>query len=100
MTAPRTADVGRAVLGVLVVLRPDLPVRATGSPETDRVRRTVRVLGLRYLVQSIGGSLVHQPWVRAADAGTDVAHAVSMLAVARALPQHRRLAALSAVTAL
>jgi hypothetical protein len=64
------------------------------------VRRTIRVLGVRYLIQAIAAPVVHRPWVRPADTGVDLVHAVSMLGFAHLFPTHRRLAHLSAVTAL
>lgn len=96
----RSPDVARFVLGLLALARPGLPVRLTGSPDGPGVRRTVRVLGARYLVQAIAGSRLHGSWVPEADAGVDLVHAASMLAVAGALPRHRQLALASAATAV
>ena len=60
------------------------------------MRRTVRVLAGRYVVQAIGGRWLHRAWVPRADAAVDLVHAVSMLGLAGLVPRHRRLALLSA----
>jgi hypothetical protein len=100
MRAIRTADRGRLALGAALLARPGIAVRVTGSPDGKGVRRTVRILGARYVVQSLGGSLVERPWVHTADTGVDVVHAVSMLGFARVFPRHRRLSLVSAGLAL
>ena len=96
----RPADAARLALGAVTLTRPDLVLRAVGTPDENRVRGTVRLLGARYVVQGVLGSLVQRPWMRVADTGVDVVHALSMVGFATLLPQHRRLAILSAVTAL
>ena len=100
MRRPRTADLARMTVGAALLARPELAVRLTRSPDGTGVRRTVRVLAARYLLQSGAGLAWHRPWVRAADTGVDVVHAVSMLGFARAFPRHRRLALTSAAAAL
>jgi hypothetical protein len=84
---------------MLVLARPWLPVRLSGSRDGVGVRRTVRVLGGRYVVQALGGRRLHRAWVPEADAAVDLVHAASMLGLARLAPRHRRLALLSAVLA-
>jgi hypothetical protein len=100
MPATRTADLGRLALGAGLLAHPELAVRLTGSPDGKGVRRTVRILGARYVVQSVGGSLVDRSWVRAADTAVDLVHAVSMVGFARAFPEHRRMSLVSAGLAL
>lgn len=102
MTAP---DMGRLVLGVVAVTLPRLPVRLLGGRDSTAVRRTVRVLGARYLAQSLGSRWLQQPGrqrqrrVRELDASVDLVHAASMLVLARIRPRHRRLALASATVA-
>jgi hypothetical protein len=96
----RPTDLARLGAGVLVLARPGWVVHATGSPDGPWVRGTVRILGARYVAQAVFGSAAHRPWVRVVDTGVDVIHAVSMVGFAAAMPRHRRLALLSAVTAL
>lgn len=95
----RRPDAARLALGVLVLSRPELPVRLSGSRDGAGVRRTVRVLGGRYVVQALGGRWLHPAWLPEADAAVDLVHAASMLRLARLAPRHRRLALLSAVLA-
>lgn len=100
MRTPRPADALRVTLGAILFARPELAVRGTGSPDGVWVRRTVRILGVRYLLQSIAGLAVHRKWLRVADSGVDVVHAASMLVFAREFPDHRRMALLSGAAAL
>lgn len=95
----RPPDVARLALGLLALARPGLPVRVSASRDGVGVRRTVRVLGMRYVVQSLGGRWLHHSWVPEAGAAIELVHAASMLALARVLPQHRRLALASATLA-
>jgi len=95
----RGPDVSRLVLGGLCLARPDLPLRLTGSPGGRGTRVGVRVLGARYVVQSVGGPWLHRRWVPEVDAAVDVIHALSMLGLAALAPSHRRVALVSAATA-
>jgi len=103
----RGPDRARLALGVVLLTHPDLPLRwlrcERSEPRNPRgsrgVRRTVRVLGARYVVQSVGGPWLHRSWVPEADAAVDVIHAASMLGLAGLAPRHRRLALASAATA-
>ena len=52
------------------------------------------------MLQSTAGLAVHRPWLRAADTGVDVVHAVSMLGFAQVFPRHRRMAWASGAAAL
>jgi len=53
-------------------------------------------MGVRYLVQSVGGYVVDRPWVPAVDAAVDLVHAASMLGLAVLAPANRMPALLSA----
>lgn len=75
-------------------------MRWTASPDGVWPRRTARILGARYVLQSTVGLAVHRPWLRAADTGVDVVHAISMLGFARVFPRHRRMALVSGAAAL
>ena len=92
----RRTDAARLGLGLLALARPELPVHLTRSPDGTGVRRTVRVLGARYVAQSVGGSWLHPRWLPQAGAAVDLVHAASMVAVAGIAPHYRRLALLSA----
>ena len=100
MTRPRWVDTARSVLGVLALTRPATVLRLSRGEDSRDVRRVVRVLGVRYLLQAAAGSTLHRRWVPAADATVDVVHALSMMGVAQRFPTHRRLACLSAAAAL
>jgi hypothetical protein len=97
---PRPADAARITMAAVLLTRPALAVRGTGSPDSTRIRRVVRLLGARYLLQATTGLLVHRPWLRAADSGVDLIHALSMLGFAHEFPAHRRMALLSGAAAL
>ncbi len=100
MRRPRPADAARAGLGVVLLSRPALVVQLTDSPDGTAVRRVVRLLGARYLLQSTVGLVVTRRWLRLADTGVDVVHAGSMVGFAKAFPAHRRMAVTSAAAAL
>jgi hypothetical protein len=100
MRRPRAADAARAAIGAILLVRPDLAVRLTESPDGTGVRRVVRVLAARYLIQSTLGLAAEQRWLRLADTGVDVVHACSMLGFAEVFPAHRRMALTSATAAL
>ena len=95
----RGPDVARLALGGLCLLRPDLPIRLTGAGDGRGVRVGVRVLGARYVVQSVGGPWLDRRWVPEADAAVDVVHAASMLGLAAIAPGQRRIALVSAAMA-
>ncbi len=103
MSALRPVDVARLGLGAAALARPGLFLRLTKGA-SDRVGRaervTVRILGVRYILQSGTGLASGRPWVRDADAAIDLVHAATMVALAAIAPTHRRLALLSAATAI
>jgi hypothetical protein len=100
MSTPRLVDVARLSLGAAALGRPDLFLRLSTGSDGGGERVTVRALGARYVVQSGAGLAFGRPWVRDADAAIDLVHAVSMLALAAIAPTHRRIALISAATAL
>lgn len=100
MTRVRTTDVLRLVLGGGALLRPGLLVRLGAAPDGVVVRRVVRVLGARYVAQSVGSVAVDRAWVVPAGAAVDLAHAATMLGLAGLRPAYRRLALLSATAAV
>jgi hypothetical protein len=90
----------RLGLGAVALLRPGLVVRVSGAPDGVTVRRVVRVLGARYVVQSAGGAALDRAWVPPADAAVDLVHAASMLGLAALRPAYGSLALLSAGAAV
>ncbi|MGI8523878.1 MAG: hypothetical protein ACR2K3_11310 [Nocardioides sp.] len=100
MNRLRSVDAARLILGVVTLARPHTAFGLTRTPDTPAARTVVRVLGARYVVQSVGGAWVHRSWVPETDAAVDVVHAASMLALAAFAPRHRRLALASAAAAV
>jgi hypothetical protein len=100
MRSPRAVDLARLAAGTLALTRPQTLLRLSPGDDSAGTRRTVRVLGARYVVQAAGGALVRRRWVPTADAGVDVVHAVSMAGIAAFSPRHRRLAFTSLAAAV
>jgi hypothetical protein len=96
----RPVDIARLCLGTAALIGPGLFVRWGHAPAERGVRGTVRVLGLRYVVQSGAGFALDRAWVPATDAAVDLAHAASMGVLAVSAPRYRRLALASAATAV
>lgn len=96
----RSTDVLRLGLGAGALLRPELFVRWGTAPDGVTVRRVVRVLGARYVVQSVGSVAVDRAWVAPAGAAVDLAHAATMFGLAALRPPYRSLALLSAAAAV
>ena len=99
MRSPRPVDLARLGLGLALATRPQAVLRLAPAPSSDRTQQVVRVLGARYLLQAAGGYALDRPWVPALDAGAELLHAASMLALAAYAPRHRRLALLSGAVA-
>jgi hypothetical protein len=99
VSTPRPVDLARLGLGAVALARPGLFLRLGKERDGRGERATVRILGARYVAQSGAGIVLGRPWVRDLDAGVDLAHAATMVALAAVSPTHRRLALLSAVTA-
>jgi uncharacterized RDD family membrane protein YckC len=97
-------DVARLVLGGAAMARPGLFLYLARGRVGRGERATVRILGARYILQSGAGLTLTQPWgrpwVRDADAAIDLVHAATMVALAAIAPTHRRIALLSAGTAV
>ena len=112
MSTTRPVDVVRLGLGLVTLTRPELPLRLVGGRKHQHERAAVRILGARYVAQSVMGLAVTrsrqrpaasnraQPWLQQLDVTIEVIHSATMLALAGASPRHRRLALLSAATAL
>ena len=105
MRRTRPVDVARFGLGLAALSRPDLLLHLTKGPHSAlsysaATRRTVRLLGARYVVQSGGGMILERPWLPEADALVDLVHMASMLGLAALSRNHRRLALLSAGAAV
>ena len=108
----RLIDVVRLGLGLVNLTRPEVPLRLCGGRTQQHERAAVRILGARYLAQSVIGlaasrlqqrapvSSERRPWVRELDVAIEVTHAASMVALAAVSPKRRCLALVSAVTAL
>lgn len=92
-------SLARGVWGALLLLDPGLPLRLGGGQDSRTVSAAMRVLGARHLVESV--VLARSPTTRARRAvdTLDLLHAASMLALARARPEVRRDALLSAASA-
>ena len=99
MTPPRPVDVARLAFGVWALARPTDALRIVGNDDGVGPRVATRVLGARYVVQSAAGVGLRRRPLPLLDGAVDVVHAASMLAVAKAFPQHRRLALTSAAVA-
>lgn len=84
----------RLALGLLLLARPSIALRLTGTPATRRVLALSRLLGARYVGQAaLARGVPHDPRI---DATIEAVHAVSMLPLARLDRRHTRLALLSA----
>lgn len=94
--------VGRAGWGTALVTAPHLLLRGVGGrgAADDRAVAVARVLGVRHLVQAALTSAVPGRRVLLAGCAGDLAHAASMLALARWDPGRRRVALVDAVLAL
>ncbi len=78
---------------------PDALLTIAGSEAGTGPQRVVRILGARYVAQSVAGLALHRPWVPKLDAAVDLVHAASMLGLALWFPEHRRAGLLSAAAA-
>ncbi len=96
----RYAAVARAAYGLLLLLVPDAVVRLASSEPMYLTPTVVgRILGLRHLVQALTIERIETRNLLLAGTAIDVAHALSMLALAALNRNHRRLAALDAALA-
>ncbi|MCK9825021.1 hypothetical protein NOCD_16175 [Nocardioides cavernae] len=96
----RPVDVARFALGATALLRPQWLLRSTASADGTGPRRVTRILGGRYVLQSVAGLAPSRTWVPEVDAAIDLVHAVSTVGLARSFPDHRRLALASGAVAL
>jgi hypothetical protein len=93
-------DAARLTLGVVLVVRPDLPLTFGRVPGGRWTTVATRALGVRYVVQAGAGTVAGDPWAPPLDAAVDLVHAATMVVLAVASPAHRRLAVASAAAAL
>jgi len=91
--------IARGLWGGLLLLDPGLPLRLGGGKEAREVIFATRLLGVRHLVEAVILVGSHKPRTGRAIAAADLVHAASMLALARARPDLRRDALLSAASA-
>ena len=108
----RLVDVVRLGLGLVTLTRPDVALRLSGGRTQQHERTAIRILGARFIAQSVMGiaasrsqrrppaSCERRPWVRELDVAIEVTHAATMFALAVVSAKHRRLALATAVTAL
>jgi len=98
--AARWFAAARAAYGLALVCWPGRATRlAQGGPADGRARAVARVLGARHLAQAALTAARPSPGMLALGAGTDGAHAASMLALAAADRRRRRAAAADAAVA-
>ena len=91
LAGTRWASLARAAYGAALLCAPGAMVRmAAGQPATPRVRRVVRVLGVRHLAQASVCGLVPTRFLIRAGTATDGLHSASMLALAGVEPPLRR----------
>ena len=96
----RPVDLARLGLGILALARPQWLLRGTASRDGRWPRRVTRILGARYVVQSVAGSDRPRPVGAELDGAVDLVHAVTMVGFAAVFPDHRRLALTSGALAL
>ena len=94
----RPVDVLRLSAGAAALAAPGVVLPHAAN--TRWTRGFTRLLGARYVVQSSFGLVERRRWVPATDATIDLVHAVTMLGLAGVSPRHRRVALLSAGTAV
>lgn len=92
----------RALWGTLLILDPARVLQTVPHQRVDRgVVLFTRVLGARHIVQAaVSGTRrgSSRPWI-VAGAAVDATHALTMLALVRLAPDHRRLALTNVATA-
>ncbi|HLY50744.1 MAG TPA: hypothetical protein VKR21_16270 [Solirubrobacteraceae bacterium] len=94
-----SASIIRGVWGGVLLVDPALPLRIGGGGQTREVTLATRLLGARHLAEALILARRHGPRIRRAIIAVDLLHAGSMLALAKARPDLRRDALLSATTA-
>ncbi|WP_049902086.1 hypothetical protein [Halococcus agarilyticus] len=96
----RTVAVVRALYGAVLLVAPDVFVRrVTGEPAGRGVSIVGRLLGARHLGQALtAGRSGSRAWLLVGTLA-DIAHGLTMVAVALVSSDHRRLAALDALVA-
>ncbi len=89
----------RGLWGALLLVDPELPLRVGGGRQAPAVRLAVRVLGARHLAEAVILAGSDDRRILRVIRSVDALHAASMLALARASPDLRRDALLSAASA-
>ena len=89
----------RGAWGAVLLVDPDLPLRLGGGRRTRQVTLAVRVLGARHLAEALVLARTSDPRIPRVIRSIDAIHATTMLALARARPDLRRDALLSAASA-
>jgi hypothetical protein len=101
VTVARVTALIRLILAVTEMVRPRRIIGAVGGSRDEALPAwVVRVLGARITTGSVVSLIWPQRRVLAAAAGVDALHGASMLLVAGASPQYRRLAVVAATEAL
>jgi hypothetical protein len=81
--ATRRFAAARAAYGLALLCWPGQAARlAQGAPADGRIQVVARVLGVRHLTQAAATAARPSPEVLTLSAGTDLAHAASMLVLA------------------
>jgi hypothetical protein len=89
----------RGAWGAVLFFAPGLPLQEGGGLDTRVVRRVVRILGARHLIEAVVLARAHDGRPRRWIARIDAVHALSMLGLAAVNPVLRRDATLSAASA-
>jgi hypothetical protein len=75
-------------------------LHAAGSADAIWPRRIIRLLGARYVAQSVTGMVVHDRRILLGDAVVEVAHALTTIAFASSFPRYRTLAVTNGAVAV
>ena len=96
----RTPIVVRALYGAILLLAPDRVIRAVTDEPSGRAAATVgRLLGVRHLLQALTVERSGRRGWLLVGVLADVAHMLTMVAVAVLSPNYRRLATLNVAVA-
>lgn len=95
----RTTVIVRALYGAVLLIAPDRILRTVIDEPTGREATVVRVLGARHLLQALTVERSERHGWLLVGIALDIAHALSMVAVAVLDANHRRLAVLDVVVA-
>ncbi|MEZ0580557.1 hypothetical protein [Nocardioides sp. MH1] len=82
-------DVARFALGVTALTLPRSVLHAAGSVDATWPRRVTRLLGARYLAQSVTGLVVRDRRILLGDTVVEIAHALTAVGFATYFSRHR-----------